>query len=153
MKGKFLNVMRRWWLMVLVLTLALSLTSCAKRKLYGLSGAYGYTQCDSNNWQFDVYLFPSQNQVGYYDLVIMPAYIDTPGDIATVVITNSQTLGYRQLINQVVLYENQEISAGTLSTADLNNYPQLAITSYDASGTPWPQQNSPKGSYCNLPIP
>ena len=38
MKGKLINMMRRWWLMALVSTLALSLTSCAKRRNFNLSG-------------------------------------------------------------------------------------------------------------------
>lgn len=152
MKGKIVNVMRKWWLMALMLTLALSLTSCAKRKLYNQNSNYGFSQCDSTNWQFDVYLFKSTTKVGYYDIVIMPAYIDTPGDIATVTIANNQNGGYRQLINQVVLYANQEIDAGSISNADLNSYPILAITSFDAT-TNWAQATPAKASYCYLPIP
>jgi hypothetical protein len=144
-------MMRKLWLMALVLTLALSLTSCAKRKAFNLSAAYGYSQCDGNNWSFDVYVFRSQAQTGAYDLVIMPVSIDTQGDIASVTIGNSQ-LGYKQLINQVVLNDGQEINAGVLSSADLNNYPILAITAFDAT-TNFVSSSPGKASYCYLPAP
>ncbi|MFM8316208.1 MAG: hypothetical protein ACKOA8_18165, partial [Deltaproteobacteria bacterium] len=103
MKGKLLNGVRKWWLMALVCTLALSLTSCAKRRLYNLSGAYGFTQCDGNGWSFDVYSVRSQTQAGAVELIIMPVSINTPGDIASVTIANQQQ-GYKQLVSQVVLY-------------------------------------------------
>ncbi len=151
MKGKFLNLMRKWWLMALVSTLALSLTSCAKRRNFNLSGAYGFTQCDGANWSFDVYTVRSQSQVGTYELIIMPVSIDTPGDIASVTIANQQQ-GYKQLISQVVLNPEQEIYAGVLTNADLNNYPILAITAFDSS-TVFTSQNSAKSSFCLVPLP
>jgi hypothetical protein len=154
MKGKFVKVMRKWWLTALVLTLALSLTSCAKRRLYNLNalnGAYGFTQCDGANWAFDVYMFRSQSQPGSYDLVIMPFTIDTPGDIASVTIGNQQ-LGYKQLVSQVVLNDGQEINAGVLTSADVNNYPILAITAFDNT-TNFVSSSPAKASYCELPLP
>ncbi|MCX6102441.1 MAG: hypothetical protein NT000_04165 [Proteobacteria bacterium] len=151
MKGKLINMMRRWWLMALVSTLALSLTSCAKRRNYNLSGDYGYVQCDGTNWSFDVYTFRSQSQNGGYDLVIMPVSIDTPGDIASVTIANSNQ-AYKQLVSQIVLNPEQEISAGTLSAADFNNYPILAITPFDPSSN-FVSQNSTKSTFCNIPVP
>lgn len=151
MKGKLINLMRKWWLMALVGTLALSLTSCAKRRNFNLSGAYGFTQCDGANWSFDVYTIRSQSQPGSVELVIMPVSIDTPGDIASVTIGNSQN-GYRQLIQQVVLNPEQEIPAGMLTNADLYNYPILAITNYDPS-TNFINQNAQKSAFCEIPLP
>ncbi|NBY19330.1 hypothetical protein EBQ74_03600 [bacterium] len=151
MKGKLINLMRKWWLMALVCTLALSLTSCAKRRNFNLSGAYGFTQCDGANWSFDVYTIRSQSQPGTFELLIMPVTIDTPGDIASVTIANQQN-GYRQLVSQVVLYAEQEIYAGVLTSADLNNYPILAITNFDPS-TNFINQNAQKASFCEIPLP
>jgi hypothetical protein len=151
MKGKLKSLMRKWWLMALVSTLALSLTSCAKRKNYNLSGYYGFTQCDGANWSFDVYLFRSQSQNGAYDLVIMPVQIDTPGDIASITIANQQQ-AYKQLVSQVVLNPEQEISAGMITYADLTNYPILAITAFDPT-TSFVSQNSAKSAFCEIPMP
>lgn len=151
MKGKILNVMRKWWLMALVCSLALSLTSCAKRRNYNYTGAYGFTQCDGPNWRFDVYTFRSTAQAGTFELIVMPVSIDTPGDIASVTIGNSQN-GYKQLISQVVLNPQEEIYAGVLTSADLNNYPILAIANYDPSSN-FINQYAQKISICEIPLP
>jgi hypothetical protein len=151
MKGKILKAMRKWWLMVLVGTLALSLTSCAKRKLYSLSGPYGFTQCDGTGWTFDVYTVRSQSQYGSYDLVIMPVSVDTPGDIASITIANSNQ-AYKQLVSQVVLNPNQEIDAGMISSSDLTNYPILAITPFDSTNN-FVSSTPQKSAYCYIPLP
>ena len=149
MKGKVVFMIKKWWVIVLVFTLALSLTSCAKRKKELLGANYGFAQCDGNLGNFDVYVIRSESSPTNYDLSIVPAEVNS-GDIASIYVANNRK-GFRQLVQQVVLYPDEEINLG-LTEADLNQYKILAISAYDPS-IAFHEQSDEFLTYCQLPLP
>lgn len=151
MKGKFVVMMKRWWLTALVFTLSLSLTSCSKKKDNTLlQSGYGYTQCDGTMGSFDVYVFQSKNYSGMYELHVTPYQVDA-GDIASITIAN-QALSYKQVVPQVVLQPNEDIFAALLTESDLYTYDILAVTPYDPS-TNFAEQAPAKDTFCTINLP
>ena len=152
MKGRVVLMMKRWWITALVFTLALSLTSCARKTLNVQAYSYGQLPCDGSLGNFDAYLIAGQNGATYngqYTLAIVPITLDAPGDIISVTITNS-SLAYKTLIDQVVVNPSQEIDAGPLTDADLATYDILALTPYQA-GVSFAAQSNEKDAICYMP--
>jgi hypothetical protein len=143
-------MLKRWWKFALVITLALSLTSCGKKAPLQQQADYGFGYCDGSLGQFDVYVIPLD--AGQYQLSVIPVSVNS-GDIVSLTIANQQNLAYRPVANQVVVYPNQEINGGNLTDGDLMNYNILAITPYDPSGQPWTSQQAAYDAICNLPLP
>ena len=153
MMGKFVVMMKRWWVLALVFTLALSLTSCSKRKSNLQAADYGFGYCDGSIGSFDVYVIPSKGSPGLYELSIIPVSVNA-GDIAKIVVLN-QSLSYKPMLNQVVLQNEQEIFAGHLTESEVSSYDTLAIIPWDPSQenvTPI-EQNNDKDALCALPLP
>lgn len=153
MMGRFVVMMKRWWVLALVFTLALSLTSCSKRKSNLQSANYGFGYCDGSFGSFDVYVIPSKGSPGMFELSIIPVQV-TAGDIAKIVVLN-QNLSYKPMISQVVLQSEAEIFAGYLSEAEVNSYDTLAIIPWDPNQenvTPI-EQNNDRDALCALPLP
>ncbi len=144
-------MMKRLWVMALLLTLALSLTSCSSKKQFSGGQDYGYTFCQGTLGTFDVYVIPSKADPTLYELSIIPVQLDAPGDIVQVSVA-SQSLSYRQMLPQVVVQEGEEIFGGNLTDNDLNTFNMLAITPFDPSNN-FLQSNSEKETICNLPQP
>ena len=144
-------MIKKFWIIAAVFTLALSLTSCAKKKKEILQADYGFMQCDGTIGSFDVYLVKSKSTPGLFELSIMPVQVDAAGDIASITIA-SNTRAYKQLLPQVVLNNQQEIYAGILTEADLQQYDILAITPYDPS-TNFADQVPAKEAFCQIPQP
>lgn len=157
----FKNVMKKWWVTALVFTLALSLTSCSKKKKEVLQSSFGYRTCDNSMdigdnqtpgiGQFDVYLQKSSSNPGMYELfltVIQPA---NSGDIVSITVFSSQTNGYKQMVSQIVLDgPDQEINVGMLSTQEANLYDIIAITPFDGT-TSVAFQSSQQANFCYIP--
>jgi len=79
MKGKLKDSVKKWWVLVLVATLALSLTSCGKKRNRLMSGAIDCSGPLGNNTQdsvFYVLLEPQNN--GQYGIWVLPeaVYVD-----------------------------------------------------------------------------
>ncbi len=145
---------KRWWLIALVFTLALSLTSCSKRLPQDLQSGpvYGFGYCDGSMGAFDVYVIPSQTDSSTYQLAIIPVSLDQPGDIVRIDLANSSP-SYKSEVSELVLQPNQEINAGYLTDSDLQSYNILSITPYDGSGATYLEQAGEKDAICNLPLP
>lgn len=146
-------MMKRWWITALVFTLALSLTSCAKKQLNIQDATFGERSCDGTLGNFDVYLIASQsggNFNGTYQIAIVPVTLSSPGDIVSITLSNVGVTAYRTLIDQVVVNTDQEIDTGIISAADVQTYDVLAITPYQP-GVPFPAQQNEKDTLCYLP--
>jgi hypothetical protein len=149
--------MKRWWMIALVFTAALSLTSCAKRKVNLQDYSYGYGQCDTSQGgyplgQFDVYTIRSASYGGLYELSIIPVVLDLPGDVVMITIANS-SLAYKDLVNQVTVMQDSEINAGILTEGDLNTYDVLSIGTPPQPTVPFPDRNFDKDVLCYVPLP
>jgi len=127
MKGRIVEVVKRWWVMALVVTLALSLTSCS-RKRQPMTPAFIDTQCNGSLGDFDIYVVPSRLGPGRYDIQIMPIAVDDPGDVIQIAVSNGQ--GFKLLVPQVAVYDEEQIYAGTLMENELLTYDMLAMTTY-----------------------
>ncbi len=153
MTGRLVFIMKRWWITALVFTLALSLTSCAKKQLNVQDASYGEASCDGTLGNFDVYLIASQangTYSGTYQIAIVPVTLDAPGDIVMVTLSNAAVTAYRTLIEQVVVNTDQEVDSTIISAADVQTYDVLAITPYQP-GVPFPAQQNQKDTICYLP--
>ncbi len=121
MKGKILRIVKKWWALALVLTLALSLTSCSKRRSRYDFAAF---TCDGTLGSFDTYVIP--NSAGKYDLVVIPYQLAVSQPIIQVGLVNSQNNTFKVLEYQVVAQPNAEISK-EITYSDLVNFDYLAI--------------------------
>lgn len=142
-------MMKRWWIVALVFTLALSLTSCSRKSLIPQSG-YGLGYCDGTLGSFDVYVYPTSTS-GIYQVSVIPVSLDAPGDIVSITVAN-QSLQYRELQTQVVVNQDMEILAGTLTDKELESYDILAITPYQP-GVTFLEATPEKDAVCRLPLP
>jgi hypothetical protein len=149
MTRNFVLVMKRWWMVALVFTLALSLTSCSRKSLIPQSG-YGLGYCDGTLGSFDVYVYPTASS-GVYQVSVIPVSLDAPGDIVSITVAN-QSLQYRELQTQVVLNNDMEILAGTLTDTELEAYDIIAITPYQP-GVTFLEATPEKDAVCRLPLP
>lgn len=125
--------MKKWWVLALLCTLALSLTSCSKKKndLLGGNNNFQVVAVDGNLGNFDAYLIPTANQ-GLYELVIMPVAVQ-PGDIVSIAIANNSSAAYRVVVPQAVVNPDQEIFAGNITDGDLANFDLIAIVPFSNS--------------------
>ncbi|MCB0416491.1 MAG: hypothetical protein H6617_08205 [Bdellovibrionaceae bacterium] len=148
MKGKILFVIRKWWVLALVLTLALSLTSCSKKRSNLLSNSFGFGYCDGNLGSFDVYTIPKGNGVDV-DLVVIP-YQATNGDIIQIGIVNSSATAYKVTTYQATVQVDAEISS-MITISDIANYQVLAIRPFTTGG--FLDNTGGVDAICALPVP
>ncbi len=154
--------MKKWWVTVLVLTLALSLTSCSKKKKDTLQAGLGYRICDNSMdvgdnqtpsiGSFDVYIERSANNSGMFDLYMDLVQPAEAGDIVSVTIMSNSTGGYRQMIREIVLSSSgQRIIVGSLTAQDAEIYDLIAITPFDST-TSFAEQIPQKANFCYIPL-
>jgi hypothetical protein len=148
MKGMIRNTVNKWWVLVLVATLALSLTSCGKKRSSWLTSGGGY-ECDGPMGYFGVSTIPYGNQ-GMYQVRLIVFQPDLERDEVSVTLTDSNTGAYRTLINGLSIQSNQEIVVGLVSQSELQTYDTLSVTPVVQSGT-WSNQVADKYTDCDLP--
>ena len=151
MKGKLVSMMKRWWLVAFVFALALTLTSCSRKKTTNLQQAAALP-CQGSIGDFDVWVVRSSAQAGMYQLIVIPVALSQPGDIASITIASSSSGEFRQVVNQVVLNNQSEVQAGNLTEYDLNLYDKLAITLYDGVND-FTNTSSEVDAVCDIPYP
>lgn len=147
--GRLMFMMKRWWLIAIVFTLALSLTSCANRPQSNSN--FGYVPCDSQVLgQFDVYTIAGSNSGAQYSVVIVPYQVFTQGVSYTIGLENSYT-GY-PAVQDITPVPDQEILVRQLTAAELQNYTHIRIGPYQA-GVPYLQSAADNDLVCELPLP
>ena len=150
MLGRTVNIFKKWWVVALVFTLALSLTSCSKN-YKNLSGDGEAFTCSGPAWSFEVKVTNSIYGTGLYDILVTPKELGQyNGDIAQVVLAN-QTGQYETKKAQVVLVTDSQFTIQGIPITELQNYDVLAIAQYEASG--FLDGDSSKTTFCNLPQP
>jgi hypothetical protein len=147
MKGMIRNTVNKWWVLVLVATLALSLTSCGKKRSSWLTSGGGY-ECDGSMGYFGVSTVPYGNQ-GLYQVRLVVFQPDQEGDIVSVTLTDSYSGAYRNLINGLVIQSNKEVMVGVITEDELASYDTLSIT--PAFDGVWANQVADKYNDCELP--
>lgn len=151
MLRKSFQMLKRWWVLALVFTLALSLTSCSKKKSDLMAANYGFGYCDGTLGSFDVYVIPNAN--GLYELSIIPVSVNA-GDIVKVHLVSSSR-SFKEMVTQVVLQNDLEINAGTVTPTEIYAYEAIAITPWDPSQGDQNvlDQQFEKDAICEFPIP
>lgn len=149
--GRLVSKVRRWWMLVLVCILALSLTSCSRKAREAPVADYGFGHCDGTLGNFDVYVIRSKGNPGLYEIAIIPASLDQPGDIVNITVAN-QNLAYKEMQTQVVVDVEGEIFAGYLTESELETYDRIAITPYQP-GVSFLEATPEKDAICELPLP
>jgi len=150
MSIKIVSITKKWWVLALVITLAVFLTSCSKRKRT-TSQAFGFQQCDGTLGFYDLYVAPTNGSTSLYGVAIIPVPgAVNPGDIVTVAVVNSQTLQYKVMSTQVVVNPDVEIYLGELSKAEVLNFDRFVIQPYEP-GVRFDQSQSSQFTSCNLP--
>jgi hypothetical protein len=149
-KGNLVSIMKKWWMIAAVFALALSLTSCSRRGS-GSFANYGLSFCDGTMGQIDVYTILVPGQPGNNKIVIIPASLSAPGDIVTITVASQSTKLYKTLLSEVALEVDQQVVAGYLTDAELQQYDEIAITSY-TPGVDFLSSNPAKDSICSLPL-
>ena len=141
MKGKLAETVKKWWMIVLVATLALSLTSCGRRRTNLLSGGI---QCAGDLGDFDVALYPAGNN--QFEVVIVPyeAYADEISFSVGQYDGTERTLSTLTFNNA----ESQEYSVGFMTMAEVySGFDTLWLDGYFSNGQPAGQLD------CMLPLP
>jgi len=149
-KGKLVLVMKKWWMIAAVFALALSLTSCSRRSS-GSFANYGLSFCDGTMGQIDVYTVLVPGQPGNNKVVVIPAALSAPGDIVTITVASQATKLYKTLLAEVALEVDQQVVAGYLTDAELQQYDIIAITTY-TPGVDFLSSNPAKDAICSLPL-
>lgn len=147
MMGRVVLMMKRWWLVALVFTLALSLTSCSRKALQEGTPTYGLAYCDGDLGSYDVYVYETGN--GLYGVSVIPVSVNS-GDIVSIVVAN-QSLAYKELQSEVVVNSDREIMAGTLTDTELETYDILAISAWEQGVTFLERTGA--ANFCYLPLP
>lgn len=150
MMGSYVS-MKRWWIIAVIFTLSLSLTSCSRSKTTLGAAEFGYGPCDGTLGAFDVYVIRNRQDPNLFDISVIPVALDAPGDIVTITVAN-QSLAYRELVPQVSIFNDNEIRAGTLTEAELAQFDILAITPFQA-GVTFLEGTADKDAICTLPLP
>lgn len=148
MKGKLVNTVKRWWVLVLVATLALSLTSCGKKRSSWLMNGQLGAECEGSMGYFSIATYPYSR--GLYEVRIYTLEAES-GDVVSVTLADSQSGNYKNLLNDVVLEPGQEISAGFITQTELDQYDTVSIT--PAYSGIWADQIADKDAICDLPYP
>ncbi len=152
MKQRIFSMMRKWWVIALVFTLALSLTSCSRRRATQNS-LYGLSYCDGIYGSFDVYTIKNPSLPGTYLITIMPASVTNPGDIVAIAVANSSNFAYKPLVTETALNQEQEISGqGYLTDSELNNYDRIVLYQPNPQLT-FLQQDGASAQTCYLAAP
>jgi len=139
---RVLAMFKKWWVLALIAVLALSLTSCSKKKDPALQ--QGYTACDGEMGAYDVWVLPSTASARMYDVFVIP--IDVfEGDEVTIKVGTISPVSGRVLVPDVVVYNDIDIFAGTISENELFTYTVLEIQPFGNTAN--------VVSSCELPIP
>lgn len=148
MPGRLMFMMKKWWLIAVVFTLALSLTSCSSRSNYADQN-FGYAECNSGTLgYFDVYTIANSNST--FNVVVVPYQVFTQGVSYTFGLENSYT-GY-PAAQDVTPVQDQEILVATITAAQLQNYTWIRIGPYQA-GVPYLSSSADNDVVCELPLP
>lgn len=151
MKGRLVNMVKKWWVLVLVMTLAMSLTSCGSKKKTNLTSAQGWTECSGTLGDFFVIVEKSPGRAGFYDLYVEVVQAAQDGDFAAVSIYSGGG-SPRVLDSQLGLYTGEENYVGSITEQQLYDYDEVLLTGVPTNATgPVALQSSSAFTSCDLP--
>lgn len=142
-------IVKKFWILAVVLTLALSLTSCSSGNYSG-SGGYASLMCSGPLDSFEVELDP--NADGSYELVLTPTSLSKEGVIAEVALLGDSVQQEDLVDPYITLSTGLPINI-PLTLNDVMNYSNVAVAHYDINNPNTPFVNLPAGAVCTIPAP
>lgn len=134
MLGRSVLLNKKWWVLALLVTLALSLTSCGKKKASsGLQSGSNLFACDGNDWSFDVEIVP---QNSFYYLRITPVSLNQEGDVSQINIARQDgtNVDVDVLKNYTAMYSDRPIVVGPLDYDKFDGSWNLILWQYSYNG-------------------
>lgn len=143
MKGQLKETVKKWWVLVVVATLALSLTSCGKRRSSYLTG--GENVCSEGNLgEFAIEVLPYGN--GQLEIRILVLAVED-GAIIDIGLINDRTISEPKK-EQLVVFNGDEISF-YISQAEYNKYDHILFSStHVGSGQFYAGYVAPESTAC-----
>ncbi|MFM8270472.1 MAG: hypothetical protein ACKN9V_09820 [Pseudomonadota bacterium] len=149
MKGKIRDTVNKWWVLVLVATLALSLTSCGKKSSSWLTSGNG-SECDGELGYFGVSVVPVGRGTFEVRLVVFESDPNYP---VTIAIADSNSQAHKVLASDLTLQPDTEYVLGSISQSELDSYDTFSVTPYSGNGSWRNQQVGNLFTECDLPYP
>jgi len=144
MKGQKRENLKKWWVLVVVATLALSLTSCGKKNNRLMSGS---SLCEGELGDFELVTLPYGRR---YQLVLYVDYLKYDVDLE-LTFYNSETQDY----NPFTVVRTSEGAQLTFDVpeATVYEYDELRITPVSSQGGNWNQRRSTDEAICVISFP
>jgi len=153
MNAKMGSIIKKWWVLALVIVLTVFLTSCSSKKKNRNTGTFGFTKCDGTLGGYDLYTAPAHDRTGIYRIIIVPVPgLVTPGNIVSMAVASTQTQQFLVLQTQAVVNPNVEINVGEITKTQLLINDRFIIQPYEP-GVRFDQSTRPEFTSCNLPLP
>ena len=144
MKVQIREHIKKWWILVVVATLALSLTSCGKKRSRLMSGEL---PCEGELGSFALSTLPYGR--GTVQLIVYVDYLDYDTDL-TLTLFDSQT-GSNEFLTNVRTVEGAKL-VYNIPESYVYDFDELRITPTDNS-RPWSSQSPTIFADCELPLP
>lgn len=147
------HMLKKWWLMAVVLTLAMSLTSCStKKKTRALQSGEYYNAC-GGGYPVEVVVQPT-GQRDMYNVIIVPTNQNRGDQVAIGFGSSMGTCDDRK--SSVAMIPGQEIVIPSVSLYEMSTYPILVIApNYvgDPLSSVCEREESELTTYCQIPVP
>ena len=143
--------MKKWWVLAVVVVLAMTFTSCSSRNRQ-LLGYQAYAYCQGDRWSFEVAIEAEGN---YYNLIINPIDNVEQGDIVGLYMSDASSgADYLPLKENIPFYDGGVFKIRGLSLDEFNRYEALGLVPWDGV-TSYPEHiaNGSEGTFCALPYP
>ncbi len=137
-------MMKKWWILAVVLTLALSLTSCSGGSDTSLQGSA--QTCTGNQGTFDLVLNSAGN--GTYNLELDPEEVTQEGIITEIALVDSSG-DYKVVDQEESLFSGRPVNISNIAASDLQNFSYLVIANYNPQ-VKFLQMTNPE--FCTLPF-
>jgi hypothetical protein len=142
-------IVKKFWILAVVLTLALSLTSCSSSNT-GYGSGYASLSCSGPKDSFEVELDP--NPDGSYTLVLTPTSLSTEGVIAEIALMGDSAQQLNIVDPYITLNTGLPVNI-PLTLNDVMNYSNVAVAHYDINNPGTPFVDLPAGAVCTIPVP
>lgn len=142
-------MIKKFWILAVVFTLALSLTSCSSGK-GNYSGGNSGLDCSGPKDSFYVEIV--QGSGSAYDLVLTPTQVSTEGVLAQIALLGDTVNQLQVKENMVTLYTGLPIHI-SVTLDDLQNFRSIGVGHMNLNQPNQAFTQMAAGAICQLPLP